>query len=78
MEKTYSQSEELGSSVTDELAIIREVPRDTLREKQVKKFRVETPIGNVESESGNHLIDVASVVIVVILFFVIKRFFKAT
>ena len=40
--------------------------------KQVKKMRIETPIGNIESDSGNHFIDVISVVGVVLIFVALK------
>ena len=47
-------------------------------QKQPKKMRIETPIGNIESDSGNHYVDVASVVIVMGIFFMMRKFFKAT
>ena len=60
--------------MNDDLAIIRSVPRDTLMEKQVKKFKIETPIGGIESDSGNHLVDIASVFIgIVVLYFIFGR-----
>ena len=43
-----------------------------------KKVRIETPIGNIESDSGNHLIDVSTVIVVMLLFFLMRKFFKAT
>tara|TARA_R110002020_G_scaffold45737_2_gene130636 strand:+ start:1079 stop:1249 length:171 start_codon:yes stop_codon:yes gene_type:complete len=39
---------------------------------KIESFRVETPLGVLESDSGNHCIDVASI-IVVILFFGLGR-----
>ena len=47
-------------------------------QKQPKKMRIETPIGNIESDSGNHYLDVASIVIVIVIFLGIKKFFKVT
>ena len=38
-----------------------------------QQFKIETPIGSVESDSGNHLVDVGTVVIVIVVFFVVKR-----
>ena len=38
-----------------------------------QQFKIETPIGSVESDSGNHLGDIASVIVVIIVFFVIKK-----
>ena len=34
---------------------------------KTKQFKIETPIGSVESDSGNHLIDVGSVVVIIVL-----------
>ena len=43
------------------------------RQKEVKKFKVETPIGSLESDSGNHLIDVGTIIIVVGILYVGKK-----
>ena len=43
-----------------------------------KKMSIETPIGKIESDSGNHFIDVISIIGIIIVFFVIKKFFKET
>ena len=40
---------------------------------EVRKIKIETPIGSVESDSGNHLVDIASVIVVIVVFFVIRR-----
>ena len=37
------------------------------------QFKIETPLGSVESDSGNHLVDVGTVVAVIVVLFVIKR-----
>ena len=38
-----------------------------------QKVRIETPIGAIESDSGNHLVDVGTVLVLTIaLYFVIK------
>ena len=42
-----------------------------------KKVRIETPIGNIESDSGNHLVDVSTVVLVMMVFFLMKKFFQS-
>lgn len=42
-----------------------------------KKVRIETPIGNIESDSGNHLVDVSTVVLVMVVFFLMKKFFQS-
>ena len=38
-----------------------------------QQFKIETPIGSVESDSGNHLVDVGTVVAVIIVLFVAKK-----
>lgn len=43
-----------------------------------KKVRIETPMGNIESDSGNHLVDVGTIILIMGIFFVMKKFFKAT
>ena len=43
-----------------------------------KKVRIETPLGNIESDSGNHLVDVGTVILILLIFFVMRRFFNAT
>ena len=45
---------------------------------KTKSVKIETPIGAIESDSGNHLVDIGTVIIVIILFFVIRKFYKAT
>ena len=40
---------------------------------EVRKIKIETPIGSVESDSGNHLVDVVTVVGIILVFFVFKR-----
>ena len=40
---------------------------------RTKQFKIETPIGSVESDSGNHFVDVISVVGIIIAFFVVKK-----
>tara|TARA_Y100001963_G_scaffold126671_1_gene179417 strand:+ start:14094 stop:14237 length:144 start_codon:yes stop_codon:yes gene_type:complete len=38
-----------------------------------KSFKLETPIGAIESDSGNHLVDVATVLFVFIIFYLIWK-----
>jgi len=33
---------------------------------KTERFKIETPIGSVESDSGNHLMDIASVMLIII------------
>ena len=37
------------------------------------QFKIQTPVGSVESDSGNHLVDVVSVLFVVIIALVFKK-----
>ena len=41
-----------------------------------KRFKLETPMGSLESDSGNHIVDVASVVIVILALYLSKHLFK--
>ena len=49
---------------------IKPVQQDTL---QSKKMSVETPIGKLESDSGNHFIDIISVVGVISILYIGKK-----
>ena len=40
---------------------------------KTQKVRIETPIGAIESDSGNHLVDVGSVLGVVVVLFILKK-----
>ena len=42
---------------------------------KTKQFKIETPVGSIESDSGSHFIDVMSVVVVIIVFFIAKKIF---
>ena len=44
--------------------------QDTLSSK---KMSIETPMGKLESDSGNHLIDVTSIVIVIGILYIGKK-----
>jgi len=41
--------------------------------KKTERFKIETPIGSVESDSGNHLIDIVSVSFIIIIVLVFKK-----
>ena len=41
-----------------------------------QQFKIETPIGSVESDSGNHLVDVGSVVLVVVIVYIISKLLR--
>jgi len=42
---------------------------------KTKQFKIETPIGSVESDSGSHLVDVISVAGIIVIYFIMKRLF---
>ena len=41
--------------------------------KSTQKVRIETPIGSVESDSGNHMIDLISVIMIIIVVVFLKK-----
>lgn len=43
---------------------------------KVKQFKIQTPIGSVESDSGNHLMDIASVMLIIICVLMFKKIWK--
>ena len=40
---------------------------------QSKKMSVETPIGTIESDSGNHYLDLLSIIVVIAVLYVGKK-----
>tara|TARA_R110002110_G_scaffold160963_1_gene359496 strand:- start:641 stop:790 length:150 start_codon:yes stop_codon:yes gene_type:complete len=42
--------------------------------QKIEAFKVETPVGSFESDSGSHIVDVLSVFIVVAALYVFKKF----
>jgi len=54
--------------------------KTAVRERQ-EKISIETPYGTIESDSGNHLVDIATVVFIILVcallkFKVLKKIFK--
>jgi len=45
------------------------------RPKKIESVRIETPFGAVESDSGNHFVDVLTVGGIIILVIVFKRLY---
>ena len=43
---------------------------------KTKKVRIETPMGTIESDSGNHLLDVGTVLILAVSLYLIIKFIK--
>ena len=42
-------------------------------EKQTKKMTIVTPMGSLESDSGNHLMDVFSIVFIIVILYSLKK-----
>jgi hypothetical protein len=40
---------------------------------KTKQFKIETPLVTVESDSGNHLMDIASVMLIIICVLMFKK-----
>ncbi len=40
---------------------------------KTKQFKIQTPVGSVESDSGNHIVDVITVLAAILLVFVGKK-----
>ena len=49
---------------------IKPIQQDTL---QSKKMSIETPIGTIESDSGNHYLDLLSIIVVIAVLYVGKK-----
>ena len=43
---------------------------------KTQKVRIETPMGTIESDSGNHLVDVGTVVLLTFVLYLVIRFIK--
>ena len=43
---------------------------------KTKKVRIETPIGAIESDSGNHLVDIGTVFMLAVSLYLIIKFLK--
>ena len=40
---------------------------------KLESFRVETPVGTIESDSGNHIVDIISVVGVILVLYIFTK-----
>ena len=45
---------------------------------KTESVKLETPIGSIESDSGNHLIDIATIVFAISFYLIIKKVFYKT
>jgi|TARA_R100000655_G_scaffold78151_1_gene117570 hypothetical protein len=43
---------------------------------KTERFKIETPIGSVESDSGNHFVDIASVMLIIMCVLMFKKIWK--
>tara|TARA_R110002012_G_scaffold78323_7_gene199622 strand:+ start:1383 stop:1526 length:144 start_codon:yes stop_codon:yes gene_type:complete len=43
---------------------------------KTERFKIETPIGSVESDSGNHFVDIASVMLIIVCVIMFKKIWK--
>ena len=43
---------------------------------KTQKVRIETPIGTIESDSGNHLVDIGTVLGFVVFLYLIRKLMK--
>ena len=43
---------------------------------KTQRVRIETPMGAIESDSGNHLVDVGTVVLLTFVLYLVIRFIK--
>ena len=53
------------------------VQQDTMMTEQpptYKKMSLETPMGTLESDSGNHFIDILSIIVVIAILYTGKKF----
>ena len=43
---------------------------------ETKRVKIETPIGSIESDSGNHFVDIASVMLIILWVLMFKKIMK--
>jgi len=52
-----------------------------LEHKTLKKIRIETPVGAIESDSGNHMMDGLTIVILILVLYtgkkVVDKYFRS-
>ena len=46
---------------------------DSTKVNKPMQFKIETPIGSIESDSGNHLMDIASVMLIIVCVLMFKK-----
>ena len=43
-----------------------------------KSVKIETALGSIESDSGSHLVDVGTILLIMVAFFAMKKFYQST
>tara|TARA_R110002020_G_scaffold44917_2_gene128908 strand:- start:24757 stop:24897 length:141 start_codon:yes stop_codon:yes gene_type:complete len=43
---------------------------------ETQRVKIETPLGSIESDSGNHFVDIASVMLIIICVLMFKKIVK--
>jgi|TARA_Y100001973_G_scaffold79985_1_gene117611 hypothetical protein len=43
---------------------------------ETKRVKIETPIGSIESDSGNHFVDIASVMLIILCVLMFKKIWR--
>ena len=56
--------------MTDSTKIIQHAP---YKVEQTKRIRIETPMGAIESDSGNHIVDGITVVVIILIIYIGKK-----
>ena len=46
----------------------------TLVTKSVQRLEIETPLGSIKSDSGNHLVDIFTIIGIILVLYVGKKF----
>ena len=49
---------------------------DSTKVNKPMQFKIETPVGSVESDSGNHAIDVLSVISIIVIIYILQKFMR--
>ena len=41
--------------------------------KSTQRVKIETPIGSIESDSGNHFVDIATVLLIIVVIYSLRK-----
>ena len=42
--------------------------------KKPQSIKIDTPVGSIESDSGNHMVDILTIVTIVVVFLLTKKY----